>query len=220
MAEPGDHDPAAPAADPDAEIGFCTPESLTGEARRPEPGADPEPAATPEVEPEAAPEAEADLFDAAPPAAEPGPGPDGRDAVGQASAAVAAPSVEAKSPTPSPTPRARAKGPPEGATTLYAVYALILFAVPTFGVSAVIGLLAVIGRDGPSDPLAQSHFLFQRRTLWTAALVAIMGAILIIVGLGVFVLFAVALWTIARGAFGVLRLKADRPIDNPRSWLV
>lgn len=217
MAEPGDHDPPAPAADPDAEIGFCTPESLTGEARRPEPGADPEPAATPDVEPQAAPEAEADLFDAPPPAAE--PGPDWRDAVGQASAAVAAPSVEAKSPSLSPTPRARAKGPPEGATTLYAVYALILFAVPTFGVSAVIGLLAVIGRDGPSDPLAQSHFLFQRRTLWTAALVAIMGAILIIVGLGVFVLFAVALWTIARGAFGVLRLKADRPIDNPRSWL-
>ena len=52
---------------------------------------------------------------------------------------------------------------------LYAVYALILFAVPTLGVSAIIALLAVTGRAGPEDPLAQSHFIYQQRTLWTAA---------------------------------------------------
>ncbi|MDZ4362338.1 MAG: hypothetical protein U0943_03055, partial [Brevundimonas sp.] len=102
---------------------------------------------------------------------------------------------------------------------LYSVYALILFAVPTLGVSAAIGLLAVFGREGPSDPVARSHFVYQQRTLYAAAITALLGVILIVIGLGVFVLFVLAVWTLARGAWGVWRLKADRPIDNPRHWL-
>ena len=104
-------------------------------------------------------------------------------------------------------------------TSLYVGYALILFAVPTLGVSAVIGLLAVTGREAPIDPIARSHFIYQQRTLWAAAVVALLGAILIVVNIGVFVLFALSLWMLARGAVGVLRLKAGQPIPNPRHWL-
>ena len=46
-----------------------------------------------------------------------------------------------------------------------------------------------------------------------------LGGLLVIVNIGVFVLFLLALWTLARGVFGVLRLKAGRAIGNPRSWL-
>lgn len=109
--------------------------------------------------------------------------------------------------------------PIEGIMGLYSVYAMILFAVPTFGVSALIGLLAVTGRQGPTDELARSHFVYQQRTLWAAALIAALGAILIVVGLGVFVLFALALWTVARGTWGVWKLKNDQPIPAPRSWM-
>ena len=45
------------------------------------------------------------------------------------------------------------------------------------------------------------------------------AALLVIVNIGVFVLFLLALWVLARGVFGVMRLKAGRPIDNPRTWL-
>jgi len=102
---------------------------------------------------------------------------------------------------------------------LYAVYALILFAVPTLGVSAAIALFAVTGRAGPEDPFSRSHFIYQQRTLWTAAVAALLGAILIVINVGVFVLFTMALWIVARGAYGVWRLKAGQPIDKPRSWL-
>lgn len=107
----------------------------------------------------------------------------------------------------------------EGAMGLYAVYALILFAVPTLGVSAAIALLAVTGRPGPTGEVAASHFLYQQRTLWAAAGGALLGGVLIALGLGVFVLFVLAVWAIVRGAFGVLRLKAGHPIAHPRSWL-
>ena len=109
--------------------------------------------------------------------------------------------------------------PIDGAMGIYAVYALILFAVPTLGVSALIALLAVTGRAGPQGEIAASHFMFQQRTLWAGAVVALLGAILIAVGLGVFVLFILAVWLILRGAGGVLKLKAGRPIERPRAWL-
>jgi uncharacterized membrane protein len=132
-----------------------------------------------------------------------------------------------RGPTPSPTfGRADAKGgrdggePLEGATGLYTIYALILFAVPTFGVAAVIGLLMVWMRPRPEQPLARSHFEFQTRTLWIAAIAAAVGVVLIAVNLGVFVLVAMAMWVIVRGAWGILTLAAGKPVANPRTWTI
>ena len=57
------------------------------------------------------------------------------------------------------------------------------------------------------------------RAVRAAGVAALAGVILIVVNLGVFVLFATALWTLARGAFGALRLTKGKPIANPHSWL-
>ena len=105
---------------------------------------------------------------------------------------------------------------------LYAVYALILFAVPTLGVSAIIGLFAVTGRNGPDDPMSLSHFLYQQRTLWAAAVAVAVGLIFFLVpfGLGPAIMFAAALWLVIRGAAGVWALKAGRPIADPRGWWI
>ena len=108
--------------------------------------------------------------------------------------------------------------PPEGAMGLYTIYALILFAVPTLGVAALVALVAVIGRPAPQQGLALSHYLYQKRTLWIAAIAAVLGVVLIAVNLGVFVLFLLAVWTVVRGATGILRLSAGRPIANPNGW--
>ena len=201
MAEPGD--PKAPEAhdgdpDHDAHVGFVSPASLAGRARAPKPQPEPEPESEPGPETGVAPfgEREPDLFD--PP--EPAP---------------VAPAFV--SPTPAfAAPPAAARPAP---MSLYAVYVLILLAVPTLGLSALLALLAVTGRDGPDEPLAGGHFVYQQRTLWSAAVAAVLGGLLVIVNIGVFVLFMLALWVLARGAYGVMRLKAGRPINNPRSWL-
>lgn len=101
-------------------------------------------------------------------------------------------------------------------TGIYAGYALILLAAPTFGVAAAIGLLRAWGRPAPVDPFLRSHFIFQQRTLVAAVCAIVAGAVLILVNLGVFVLFIMAVWTIVRGALGLKDLLNGRPIAAPR----
>lgn len=237
MAEPGD--PNAP-DDHDDLVGFASPASLQGRARTPE-APEPEPdlftasiASSMPVEPEPAP---------TPVTPDPSPTPIASVAASiplepESAPAREQPAPATAAPSPAPAPAAsifepspgfaghqrRREDPaiPGGGMGLYAVYALILFAVPTLGVSAVIGLLAVTGRAGPEDPLAQTHFVYQQRTLWTAAVAVAVGLIFFLVpfGFGPAIMFVAALWMVARGAAGVWSLKAGRPIANPRGWWI
>jgi uncharacterized membrane protein len=197
MTDTGDRQPPkdpTPDHDPDDLVGFASPASLAGRPRAPEPEPEPVVGVTPEPEPE--------------PAREP---VDARAAFEPAPAA----------PEPSPAFGRRDREPVvEAPMGLYAVYALILFAVPTLGVSAVVGLLAVMFGDAPADEPFRSHHVYQLRTLWTAAIAAVAGVILIVINLGVFVLFVLVGWLVIRGAWGVFLLTRGRPVPNPRGWWV
>ena len=211
MAEPGD--PRKPEDEFDDQIGFCSPESVVGRpvdrAAEPEPEPldqasepDPEPepeAMAPPVHEERTPEPET-------PMSEPDPHPE---------PTAAAPAFVSRA----ERRRALDEEPKDRLTWALTIYALILFAVPTLGFSAIIGLLAVTGRTVNATPFLFSHYVYQQRTLWIAAIGALLALILIPVGLGVFVLFVLAVWTLARGVAGVWRLKNARPISNPRTWL-
>ena len=219
MAGPGDPDEpkSTPAHDPDDLVGFASPAHLTGRARTPEPAPEPEIVESVEPQPEPAPAIEPELEPVVeePPVAE---APEPAPVVADPPPRIERPEPPVGRPVPPPE-RARPTPAPAAPMGLFAVYALILFAVPTLGASAVLALLAVTGREAPRDPVAGSHFIFQQRSLWTGAVVALLGVILIVINVGVFVLFVVALWLLARGVWGVLRLKAGQPIPNPRSWL-
>lgn len=192
MAEPGD---PPYEDDHDDLIGFASPASLQGRRREPEPEPEPELTFEPEPAPERYIEAEA---------------PVRADAVFTPSPAIATRQRR----------RMQTADLPGGGMGLYAVYALILFAVPTFGASAAIALFAVTGRSGPQDRLSASHFIYQQRTLWAAAVAAIGGVILMAApfALGVPILFLLALWLLLRGARGVWALKSGRAIADPRGW--
>ncbi|WP_374513759.1 DUF4870 family protein [Brevundimonas sp.] len=199
MAEPGD--PRSP-DDDDALIGFASAESLQGRPREPEP-AEPETVDAPPPEPQDEPRDE-------PPASRPHP-------IRASSIFEPSPGFEIHHRRPEPSAE-----PVIGGLNLYAIYALILFAVPTLGVSALIGLVAVTGRPGPDGPEARTHFIYQQRTLWAAAVAGVIGVILLAApfALGVPLLFALALWTVIRGAAGVWTLKSGRPISDPNSWWI
>jgi len=222
MAEPGD--PQHP-DDHDDHVGFASAASLEGRPRDLTPEPEPEPAPEPVVEaaPPPAPEPEPDLFDP-PPARAPAPEPAAPTPVPERRPASADSIFEA---SPEFTGRSRdrrtpVQDPPGGGLGLYAVYALTLLAVPTLGVSAVIALFAVTGRSGPEDALSRSHFIYQQRTLWAAAVAAGAGVILMAApfALGVPILFLLALWVVLRGATGVWNLKSGKAISNPRSWWI
>ena len=224
MAEPGDpKDPAAaPEDDHDAHVGFVSPASLAGRARERQP------------EPFTAEAREPDLFD--PPELAPEPGPFDRS---WPTTRPTAPFPPRSEPTPvetEPAPAVRAvrqrltaeaapklRNPrregPVVPMRLYAIYVLILLAVPTLGVSCLVALLAVMRRDGATDQLEHSHAVYQQRTILGAVGAAVVGALLIVVNIGVLVLFALAIWVLARGAFGVLKLKSGQAVPHPRSLL-
>ena len=211
--------PEDPAFEPDAADEpdlFDTPEPAVA-TPEPEPELEPEPVVVeaPEpIPPVIAPEPEPVA------ALEPAPAPEPKPYVA-APPPITAPPPYGRSTSPREVLRDRPqpKTPPAAPLGLYAVYALILFAVPTLGVSAAIALLAVTGRDAPRDAVAGSHFIFQQRTLWAGAVAALLGVILIVINIGVFVLFLLALWLMARGVWGLLRLMGGKPVNNPRSWL-
>ncbi len=213
---PARREPSREALDHDDLIGFASPGALAGRSRSP---SVPEPLSKPVED-----EPELPFVEAFPSRVE-----------GTPFEPLAA-SIPQPAPTPAPVPAWAIETPEaerpvtrfgrrettvdiEGAMSLYAVYALILFSVPTLGVAAAIALLAVFGRSAPKGEVAASHFLYQQRTLYAAAGLAVLGGVLIALGLGVFVLFILAVWLILRGAFGVLKLKAGHPIPRPRAWL-
>lgn len=245
MAEPGD---PSNADDHDDLIGFASPASLQGRTREPaaEPTPEPESVAQPDPDlprmaepaPEPpGPDSEPDLFEtqtvwtSAPARPAPAAVIATPDLVSDATEANSppTPAVEAGSAfalSPEPPRHRRRRDPvvdlPGGGMGLYAVYALILFAVPTLGVSAALGLFAVTGRAGPDDALSSSHFVYQQRTLWAAAVTAVAGLILLAApfALGVPILFLLALWLVLRGASGVWTLKSGRAIADPRGWWI
>ena len=221
MAEPGDPNrPARTPEDHDDLVGFSTPASLAGRPRE----AEVTTVLTPS--PKAAREDEPDLFD-------PRPSTTFADVQAETTPAAPAPTYDPMpasagsvfEPTEFSTRSRRHDDPvalPRDGEGLFLGYALILFAVPTLGVSVIVGLLAVMGRTVPDDALSRSHHLYQRRTLFAAAVTAVVGLVLIAApfALGVPVLFLLAIWVILRGAAGVMALKAGRPIRHPLGWWI
>lgn len=225
MAEPGT--PPMPAKTPvetphdhDDLVGFSSPASLAGRSRETE--TVPEfMSATPNQPVKTSRQSEPDLFD---------PRPSAAFAAVQAEttlAPVAAPASAGSIFEPAElSTKSRQHDDlmtlPKDGANLFLGYALILFAVPTLGVSVVVGLLAVMRRGVPEDTLSRSHHLYQRRTLFAAAVTAVVGLVLIAApfALGVPVLFLLAIWIILRGASGVMTLKAGRPIRHPLGWWI
>lgn len=99
--------------------------------------------------------------------------------------------------------------------SLYVGYALILFAVPTFGLAAAIGLLRAWRAPQPTTALARSHFIFQKRTLMASVAAIMAGGVLILVNVGVFVLFIMSVWTLVRGVLGLRALLLGQRIEQP-----
>lgn len=233
MAEPGDphapEDPTpprqddavpapAPTFDADDAVGFTSPAAMEGRPR------DTLSLTPPPIDPPVDAPADAPVgAPVAPALAEPAPAPDLPPEPTPDLSPEPVPQWAVETPAAQRPTFDRASAPPapiEGAMWAYTIYALILFAVPTLGVSAIIGIVAVTGRAAPEDEIARSHYVYQQRTLWAAAVAALLGLILIVVNLGVFVLFALSIWTLVRGFAGVMKLKAGQPIAEPHSWLL
>lgn len=87
-------------------------------------------------------------------------------------------------------------------------------------ITVIAGLIiAYMKRDAFAGTPYQSHMISAIRTFWISLVVGLIGLVLVIVGVGIFILIALAIWTIFRCVRGLVRAINGQPIDDPRGWL-
>jgi uncharacterized membrane protein len=87
-------------------------------------------------------------------------------------------------------------------------------------ITIIAGLvIAYMKRDAFAGTPYQSHMISAIRTFWISLVVGLIGLVLVIVGVGLFILIALAVWQIFRCVRGLVRAINGQPIDDPRSWL-
>jgi uncharacterized membrane protein len=121
----------------------------------------------------------------------------------------------------------------EDRTLPFVVYALYLIGLVN-GLTILVGLvIAYANRDG-AGPRAQSHYIFQIRTFWTAIGWWVIGLVLlcwgiplslILIGVPLVVLggliFALGhIWFALRCIVGLIHLSRWEAYPRPRTWLV
>jgi uncharacterized membrane protein len=65
----------------------------------------------------------------------------------------------------------------------------------------------------------ESHMTSAIRTFWISLVVGLIGVVLVIVGVGIFILIALAVWQIFRCVRGLVRAINGQPIEDPGGWL-
>jgi len=90
----------------------------------------------------------------------------------------------------------------------------ILYAVSWFvAVTALIGIIVnYIKREDAVGTLYESHFTWQIRTFWWSLLWAVLGVATIVVGIGIVILIAAAVWSLYRLVKGLLYWNDRRPM--------
>jgi uncharacterized membrane protein len=95
------------------------------------------------------------------------------------------------------------------ATVVYALQAAGFFIGITWLVAVV---LDYVKKDDARGTWLESHFRWQIRTFWWGLLWGVIGAILLLVLVGYFVLLATAIWIIYRIVKGWLSLSEGKPV--------
>ncbi len=100
------------------------------------------------------------------------------------------------------------------------VWALFLASILSFTATAIIGLIvAYVKRPDLAGTPFESHMTSAIRTFWITLVVAVIGCVLIVVGIGFIILGLLALWQLFRVIRGLIRALDGQPIADPTGWL-
>ena len=98
------------------------------------------------------------------------------------------------------------------ALVVYALQAMSFFLIVTMVVAIIINYVKL---DDVKGTWVESHFRWQIRTFWFGLLWSSIGYLTLFIGIGFFILLAVAIWLIYRIVRGWLRLNDNKPIGVP-----
>ncbi|RZF28735.1 hypothetical protein EVC45_16265 [Paraburkholderia sp. UYCP14C] len=100
---------------------------------------------------------------------------------------------------------------------LYALYAVHWL---TGGLTILVAIIInYIKRADVAGTPYEAHFEWQIRTFWLGLVGYAIGALLLLVVIGIPVLWAVSIWMLYRIIKGWLYLYDNKPFANPASWV-
>jgi len=122
----------------------------------------------------------------------------------------------------------------EDLTLPIVVYVLYLLALPTGGISLIVGLIMAYANRDNAGPAARSHYEFAIRTFWLSIVWVLAGSAALVVGfvllailIGFPILFVGALmlaggklWYVIRCVVGIVRASQKEAYANPDALLV
>jgi uncharacterized membrane protein len=112
------------------------------------------------------------------------------------------------------------EGSDEEVRTARLAYFLLLLAVPTGGLTALVGVALAYAHRARAPAWLVDHFTWQIRTFWLALLYAAIGAVLAPVLVGFVVLAAALVWYVVRCALGYRWLERNTSPRDVETWLV
>ena len=106
-----------------------------------------------------------------------------------------------------------------GKTNIQVIYVLYLASM-VVGITSIIGVIIAYMNRGKAGGWIESHYTWAIRTFWMGLLYSLISAVLMIVGIGFLLFFAVAIWAIIRIVKGLQKAARDEAIDDPETWLI
>lgn len=100
------------------------------------------------------------------------------------------------------------------------VWGLFVAAIFSLALTALLGVIvAYVKRPDLAGTAYHSHMTSAIRTFWTGLIVGILGSLLSVIGIGILILIALAVWVVFRVVRGLIRALDGRPIEHPAGWL-
>lgn len=106
-----------------------------------------------------------------------------------------------------------------GPTNVQVVYFLYLAGF-VIGISTLVGLVIAYMNRGKAGGWVETHYTWAIRTFWIGLLYALIAVLLMIVGVGFLLAFAIVVWVIVRCIIGLQAAGRGEPIKNPESWTI
>lgn len=106
-----------------------------------------------------------------------------------------------------------------GPTNIQVIYILYLVSF-VIGITALVGIVLAYMNRGKAEGWVESHYTWAIRTFWIGLLFGFISMILMVVGIGFLLMFAVAVWAVIRIVIGLKAVSNNEPIANPQSWML
>ena len=100
------------------------------------------------------------------------------------------------------------------------IVSLLYIASFVIGVTGIVGfILALVWKDEVAGTWEESHLQFHIRTFVIGLVVALIGAILSLVLIGIPILLALCIWILVRSVVALLKAQKHESIADPKTWL-